>query len=158
MIRSKKELKEILDYERNNYLNTYGGSVYQKLLRVVKQTPEYFTWKYVRTLRKAGYYYSVRNKNVINAILYLFYCRRKNKLGRVLGIEMHECLCGKGLTIYHPNGIVINGFSEIGEHFVLRGNNCVGNDGIELDKCPKIGNHVRLGMGAKGDWRCPHWE
>ena len=86
---------------------------------------------------------------MINSILYLFFCRRKNKLGRVLGIEMHECLCEKGLTIYHLNGIVINGYSEIGEHFVLHGNNCVGNDGIELDKCPKIGNHVRLGMGAK---------
>ena len=42
MIQSKKELKEILDYVRKIYLNTYGESVYQKFLRVVKQTPEYF--------------------------------------------------------------------------------------------------------------------
>lgn len=42
MIQSQKELKEILDYVRKIYLNTYGESVYQKFLRVVKQTPEYF--------------------------------------------------------------------------------------------------------------------
>jgi serine O-acetyltransferase len=149
MIQTKHELREILDYEQNIFLNTYGKGTYQTFLRIVKQSPEYYTWKYIKALRKAGYYYSVRNKNPFYSLAYFLTCRKKNKLGRLLGIEMHECLCGKGLAIYHSNGIVINGFSQIGDNFVLHGNNCVGNDGILLDKCPIIGNNVRLGMGAK---------
>lgn len=149
LINSRAELKSILAYEKKIYQNFMGGGKYQAVLRCLKQHPDYYTWKYVKQLRKTGYYYANRKKNVFYAIAYFWNCRKKNTLGRKLGIEMHEGLCGKGLTIYHTQGIVISGMAQIGEDFVLHGNNCVGNDGITLDKCPTIGNHVRLGVGAK---------
>jgi serine O-acetyltransferase len=36
----------------------------------------------------------------------------------------------------------------IGQGFILHGDNCIGNDGI-TDECPKIGDNVELGVGAK---------
>ena len=30
----------------------------------------------------------------------------------------------------------------------MHGNNCIGNNGINLNKCPKIGNNVDIGYGA----------
>lgn len=148
MIRTRKELKDYLQYEKKIYSQTHGGGVYQQILNIVKSHPDYYTWKYVKLLRVTGFYYANRKKNIFYTIGYFWNCRRKNKLGRKLGIEMHESLCGKGLTIYHTQGIVINGMTEIGDNFILHGNNCIGTDGFSLD-CPKIGNNVRLGVGAK---------
>ncbi len=148
MIKTKQELKETLNYEKSIYDGYMGGGIYQKILRIIKAHPDYYTWKYVKILRITGYYYTKRKQNIVYAIMYLLYCRKKNKLGRKLGIELNEKNIGKGITIYHTQGIVINGTAEIGENLILHGNNCIGNNGITLES-PKIGNNVRLGVGAK---------
>lgn len=148
MIETKDDLKKILVYEKEIYREIMGRTTSERLLKAVKQHPDYYTYQYVKRLRIAGYYYTQRKKNILNAILYLWACKRKNQLGRKLGIEMNERSCGKGLTIFHTQGIVINGMCEIGDGLILHGNNCIGTDGI-TKKCPKIGNNVRLGVGAK---------
>lgn len=148
MIQTKKELQDILTYEKNIYSNFMGGGKYQAILRFIKSHPDYYTWKYVKLLRKTGYYYSNRNKNIFYSLCYFFFCRKKNILGRRLGIEMHERCCKKGLTIYHTQGIVVNGMCKIGKNFKLHGNNCLGTNGITSD-CPIIGDNVTLGVGAK---------
>lgn len=148
MIKSKNELQQIIVYEKNIYHNFMGGGHYQAFLRFIKSHPDYYTWKYVKLLRKTGYYYTNRKKNIWYSLIYFWLCRKKNKLGRKLGIEMHERCFGKGLTIYHTQGIVINGMSVIGENFKLHGNNCVGTDGI-TNACPIIGDNVTMGVGAK---------
>lgn len=148
MISSMDDLKETLSYEKQIYREIIGGSRYARLIKYIKAHPDVWTWKYIKTLRKAGYYYANRNKTLFAAFLYLYWCRKKNQLGRKLGIEMNESCCGKGLVIYHTQGIVVNGNTEIGEGLILHGNNCIGTDGITKD-CPKIGNNVRLGVGAK---------
>lgn len=145
---TKTELREVLEFEGKIYAEIMGSSKKQRLIKIVKCHPDYYTWRYVKSLRKAGYFYSNREKNLLMGLLYLWACRKKNKLGRKLGIEMNEKTCGKGLVIYHTQGIVVNGNTEIGEGLILHGNNCIGTDGITKD-CPVIGNHVRLGVGAK---------
>lgn len=146
MYESKKELKELLRYEKELNLGNLGK--YQVLLAVLKNHPRYVNWKYIRLLRLTGYYFTKRKKNIIYTILYFIYCRRKNNLGRKLGIEMNEKSFGKGLIIYHTFGTVVNGDSQIGENCKLHGNNCIGNSGYSKD-CPKLGNNIRLGVGAK---------
>ena len=79
--------------------------------------------------------------------MYFFARRRKNKLGRLLGIEMWENSFDRGLKIWHTGNIVINGKSQIGKNCILHGNNCIGNSGLS-SKCPRLGDNVRLGFGA----------
>lgn len=49
--------------------------------------------------------------------------------------------------IFHYN-VVINAGSIIGVNCHLHGDNCIGNDG-KTDECPRIGDNVSLGVGAK---------
>lgn len=137
MIRSRKDLYEIIECEKNIYLNK------EKNIKILTCDQQYITYKFLKALRKTEYYYNVKNK-----IMYALYRRKKNLIGLRLGIEMSENSIGKGAIIYHPNSIVINGYSKIGENCKFHGNNCVGNDGKSL-KSPVIGNNVRLGVGAK---------
>lgn len=145
MIHSKMELKEILRHEK--YL-IFEGSRYQYLLAVLKDHPNYEVWRYMKLLRKAGYYYTLRRNNIIRTLQYFYYTRKKNQLGRKLGIELNERTFGRGLIIYHTQGIVVNGCAVVGENCHLHGNNCIGTNGKTTD-CPVIGNNVILGVGAK---------
>jgi serine O-acetyltransferase len=146
MITSRSQLQKILTFEKQLYFGSMGS--YQVFLRIIKAHPDYFVWKYVRNLRIAGYFYTKRKKSPFHALIYFWYCRKKNLLGRKLGIEMNEKSCDKGLTIYHTQGIVVNGDAVIGENCKFHGNNCIGNNGLTLE-CPVVGNNVRLGVGAK---------
>ena len=80
--------------------------------------------------------------------MYLISCRLFNNRGEKLGVECGENVFGRNIQIFHSQGIVINGNAQIGDNCYLYGNNCVGNDGIS-NKCPVIGNNVRLCVGAK---------
>lgn len=148
MMNSRQTMKEILTYEKNMYWGNGKQGKYQYFLAMVKSHPNYQIWRYVKLLRKSGYYYNIRRKNLFCAGLYFLYCRRKNVLGRRLGIELNERTFQKGLLIYHTQGIVVNGLAEVGENCHLHGNNCIGTNGKTRD-CPKIGNNVTLGVGAK---------
>ena len=151
-IKTKKELKEILAYEKE--LNIGHLSKKDMLLYKIKGHPYSKTWKYIRLLRIAGYYNSNRKKNKLKYIGYLIACRRKNILGRKLGIELGECSFDKGLILYHTVGTVVNAESRIGKNCKLHGNNCIGNSGLDK-KCPVLGDNIRVGVGAKiiGDVR-----
>lgn len=141
------DYREWIMYEKQLYIDQVGGKK-QFILRKIKSHPDYFAWKYVKLLRKTRYHYEKRHDGIISMILYLWTCRRKNVLGRKLGIEMGEKCAGRGLLIYHTQGIVINGNVRIGENCRLHGNNCIGNDG-KSKAAPRIGNNVDIGVGAK---------
>lgn len=146
MIETKTRLKEILDYEKKLYVDDIEGE--KGIKAFIKSHPNYHVWKYVKLLRKTGYYYSSRRKNIFYLLKYFYFCRRKNILGRKLGIELNERTFDKGLIIYHTQGIVVNGLAVVGENCHLHGNNCIGTNGKTTD-CPVIGNNVTLGVGAK---------
>ena len=143
---TRSDLKEWLLYEHKLLWGEQSRKQY--ILEMLKCAPQYRIGRYMRYLRIAGYYYIKRNKNIAYAFLYLWFCRRKNILGKKLGIELEEYSFERGLTIYHTNGIVVNGFSRIGKNCKLHGNNCIGNNGLTAE-CPRLGDNVRLGVGAK---------
>lgn len=150
MIETKQQLKDILAYEKKLYWGDgqEKESVYQYILAFIKDHPNYRVWKYNVLLRKTGYYYTRRKKDPIGAVLYFWFCRKKNRLGRKLGIELNERTFDKGLIIYHTQGIVVNGRAIVGKNCHLHGNNCIGTDGKTFD-CPVLGDNVTLGVGAK---------
>lgn len=78
---------------------------------------------------------------------YAYYSWRVNILSQRLGIDIWHSSFGKGLLIYHSQGIVVNSLARIGKNCRLHGNNCIGNDGIH-DGCPVIGDNCELGVGA----------
>lgn len=88
------------------------------------------------------------SSNFLNNIKKIYYDRKRNKLGILLGYEIYSKEIGYGLCLYHNGPIVINKNSIIGNNCSLYGDNCIGNDGIS-DECPIIGDNVEIGVGAK---------
>jgi len=142
MISSKKQLRAVLKAEKRIYIPKECAFEH-----IVTADNRYKTYQFLRLLRKTEYYYNNRKK-LFYKILYILYRRRKNIIGRKLGLEISENTFDCGLIIYHPGNIVINGYSKIGKNCKLHGSNCIGNDGKSID-APVLGDNVRLGVGAK---------
>ncbi len=77
----------------------------------------------------------------------VYYERKKNRLGSRLGIEIGPNCFGKGLSIWHYGSRVVNPNGRVGENCVLRGANCIGNNGAS-NKTPVLGDNIELGYGA----------
>lgn len=142
MILTKAQLKQYLREEKERYLPKGDRAEW-----ILTSDNRYKVYQYVRLLRFTEYHYNNR-ANLFHKILYVWYRRRKNIAGRRLGIEIWENTFDIGLTIYHPDSIVINGAARIGKNAKLHGSNCIGNNGKD-HAAPVIGDNVRLGVGAK---------
>lgn len=143
---TKDELINNLNEERNIYRPK------QPYIRQIKNYLLYSRniqiWKYVKTLRLLEYYYSNRNNSFYCAFMNVVFARKFNKLGYKLGIELEKNVFESGLTIYHTQGIVVNGDAKVGKNCMLHGANVIGNMGNSF-KAPVLGDNVRLGVGAK---------
>lgn len=142
MIVTKDQLHNVLSCEKKEYLPSES-----LLENFLTSDNKFKIYRYMSALRKTEYHYNNR-KSLYHKFLYLFYRRKKNIMGRKLGIEISENSFDSGLVIYHPSGIVVNGYARIGKECKLHGNNCIGNNGLN-HKAPTLGNRVRLGVGAK---------
>lgn len=144
MISNKEQLKEYLLEEKEYYK---AKSKKDAIIRYITGDIINYIWKYQKTLRKTEYWYN-KKRTIISNIGYLYFRRKKNKIGIKLGIEMHENTFDKGLIIFHSGGNVINGYAKIGKNCKIHGNNCIGNNGI-TSLAPQIGDNVDIGVGAK---------
>lgn len=140
MIKTKKDLKEYLAYEKPLYPNSTAD--------ILTKDQRTYNWKYVKYLRKCEYYYNNRQKSVFNKIMYIWFRRKKNILGAKIGVEIWENSFDKGLVIHHNGSIVVNRDCRIGMNCELHGDNCLGNAG-EGRNCPTLGDNVNIGVGAK---------
>lgn len=150
MILSKNDLSEYMQCDMGFY---YEQNNRERLMYWLTNDPIFYIAKYIRYLRREEYYYNVR-KDFFGKICYLYFFRKKNILGNYLGIKIPKNCVGAGLTIYHHGEIIVNETAVIGKNCRLHGGNCIGNNGI-LDRSPKIGDGLDLGVGAKiiGDIR-----
>lgn len=142
MIFTKVQLKNVLKAERELYLPKEC-----RLQRIAEAENQAKIYSFVKLLRKTEYYYNTKNRG-LNRFLYAYFKRRKNILGRRLGLELWENTFDCGLRIEHCGNIVVNGHSRVGKNCILHGSNCIGNNGLS-SAAPKIGDNVRLGVGAK---------
>lgn len=149
----KRELNEWINKEES-YYNSIRYDKRNKIVSLLDCDNEILIKRYLKVLRKSEYYlnnsfYKTRKKkNILYDLKYLIILRKKYKLGRKLGFEIEPNCFGKGLTIYHAGGIIVNGNARIGQNCILHGQNVIGNNG-KNNKAPILGNNVRLGMGAK---------
>ena len=142
MITTKQQLKECLKLEREIYLPKAC-----RLERIIESENQSKIYSFIKLLRKTEYHYNQKGHG-LHKLLYAYYKRRKNILGRRLGLELWENTFECGLRIEHCGNIVVNGHSRVGKNCVLHGSNCIGNNGKSSD-APMLGDNVRLGVGAK---------
>ena len=102
MIRTKGDLKEFLKIEKE-LCYIYSSSWKNNLILNLTLGYDALIWKYIKYLRKSEY--CLNNKKRIG---YIFYERKKNKIGRYLGFSIPPNTFGKGLKIYHQGSIVVN--------------------------------------------------
>lgn len=149
MIKTKDDLKKVLQIEREIYL----GNKRKASELIFVNDKDWQIYQFQKALRHSEYHYNNR-EHIIHKILYAIYRRKKNTLGSRLGIEIWENTFGPGLRIWHAGSIVVNGYARIGNNCQLRGENCIGisRDG---SGAPIIGDNVIIGNGAKilGDVR-----
>ena len=141
-IKSKNELKSILRYEKDIYLPT---RIKERLLFIFTGNERYLFFKYLKHLRHEEYY---SGKGKLYLPLYLFYARKKNKLGNKINIKILPNFVDIGINIHHK-GLIINGY--VGKDCIFHGNNCIGNnirDESEPELLPSIKDRVDFGYGS----------
>lgn len=145
MINNKDELKRILKIEKNIYLQLgYKNNILSKILN----SEIAYIYSYIRLLRYDEYYENCK-KSIFSKVIHGFIRRKRNKLGLILGLNIPINTCDIGLTIYHSNGIIINSNAKIGKNCKFHGDNCIGNDGINDNIVPILGDNIDIGIGAK---------
>lgn len=133
-----------LDEDKKYYIS---GTTKEYVKKIVYNDHLMLIYKYIKFIRKEEYHYNNNNK-LISKFLYVYYIRKKNKLGNKLGFSIgHNCF-GPGLTIYHHGNIIINGFVKVGKNCKLHGDNCIGNNGFN-NETPVLGDNIDIGVGAK---------
>lgn len=145
MIKTKSDLKRYFSIERPKYVQNV---LMYRMINFLSYDKEVPIWKYQRLLRKTEYHCNNKQYSLWHKINYLYYRRKKNRLGTVLGIEIWENSFEEGLQIHHSGNIVVNGKARIGRNCQLHGSNCIGNNGKD-DEVPNIGDNVEIGVGAK---------
>lgn len=150
MIQTKKDLKRIINFERNWYRQYMFNSRSRRIMATLKNEPIKRILKWQIISRKADYYHyqSSLTKHFFSKFLYLYYVTIRNILGEKLGLEIDTRNISKGLVIYHFNNVINDG-AIIGENLHLHGCNVIGNAGNGDMRCPFIGNNVMMGAGAK---------
>lgn len=144
---NKKELKECLKADFKQTLKDV--SVQHILFSVFTASPAWKRWKFIKAMRLSSYHETLfRNKKLFHVLPMIWYLRKRNKYGNLLGFEIWGTKIGKGLTLYHNGPIVINRETVIGDFCKFHGDNCLGNDGITKD-CPILGNNIDIGVGVK---------
>ena len=143
MILNKEDLKNYI--EEDNWYYNKMFSKKDKLLLFLVRDPQYLIKKYKYHLRKEELFLNTPSKS--HAIFRLYHLKKKNVLGNKLGILVPPNTFGKGLTIMHHGSIIVNPDARIGDHCILHGNNCIGNNG-KTNAVPQIGNKLDLGIGA----------
>ena len=88
-----------------------------------------------------------RNKKALMMPIIIFHKLRYYILSKKLNISIPLNVTGPGLCIVHGN-ILINPKAKIGDFARIMGNVTVGVSSYN-SKCPRIGNYVFLGDGAK---------
>lgn len=136
MIRNKKDYHEYMEAdlsvqpESNNLLKRF---FLDDPVRIKKY------------LRKSEYYFNVR-KDFIGWIAYRYNLFRLRHLTRFYNSEIPLNVLGKGVIIWHPQRIIINGNAIIGSF-------CSLSSGVVIaqahDKSPIIGDYVELMIDSK---------
>ena len=100
-------------------------------------------WK--KCLRKCEYHHNI-SKNIYHRLAYFVYLFMLKRYDRRFCSEIPINVFGKGLLVWHPERIIINPESKVGDY-------CALSSGVVIaqahGECPTIGNHVELMIDSK---------
>lgn len=96
-------------------------------------------------LRKCEYHFNNRNQSFVHMFLYAAGYTRYLWLLRKTGSEIPLNVFGKGLVIWHMQGIIVNSEAKVGEYCSLSARCVIGQ---AHGRSPKIGDHVELMLNA----------
>lgn len=144
MVKAIEELKEYIKADNSWYHPTSWKA---KLIDRISSNNDLKLKKFLLFLRKSEYHLNNSKGSHYHTYLYWYYEGKKNRLGRKLGIEIYPNCFGKGLSIWHAGGIVVNPAVKAGENCTLHGGNCIGNKG-SINVNPVLGDNVDIGYGA----------
>lgn len=148
MIDDKNKLVACMKLEEKLYREIgYKGKIHA----IITQCEVGKIMNFMKVLRKDEFYTNTSCSSVIRKVIALYYRRKHNILGMKLGMSIPVNTFGKGLLIYHPQGIIVHKEARCGEFCKLHGCNCVGNSGKEKEfrNTPILGKNIDLGVGAK---------
>ena len=135
---TKDELKSVLKEEEDLYFTK--GKLSQKL--VYSKNARIFL--YQKFLRCEEYYGNTCHK-FVHKLLYIYYKRKKNRLGQQLGFDIPINCFDRGLRIYHVGNVVVNADARIGKNCRIFGNVCIG---VAPSGVPVIGDNCIFGYGS----------
>lgn len=148
MIENRKKLADCIEADRMANLGKKVISFEMKY----RSNNRYLVCRYLELLRKLEYvgYRRDNSKNKAEMILFAqlvkLLDRRRNCLGRILGLEIPENHVMPGVRIAHAN-VILNGY--VGENCIFHGNNVLGNKRTgEKKAIPRLGKNVDVGVGA----------
>ncbi len=144
MIRTKRDLAEYIASDNSWHVTNNRK---QRVIDAFTASPYHVLKKYLKYLRTYEYHLNNSKGSRFHTYMGFYYERKKNRLGSRLGIEIGPNCFGKGLSIWHYGSIVVNPNVRVGENCVLRGANCIGNNGAS-NKTPVLGDNIELGYGA----------
>lgn len=136
MIKTKKDLKEYIQYESTKY----GGKL--RLLGLILNSERDLLVYHQILLRKTEYYYNTNKK-----IRYFLYKAKLNKFQNKYAMHVPLNTCEKGLKIMHIGPILINRLAIVGSDCSLHINTGIVAGGM-TSNAPRLGNGVVVGMGA----------
>lgn len=138
MIKSKKELCNVLKLEKKNYNPTFFG----QLLSFFGLSEKNIIWRYQKYLRKWEYHY-----NLHHAIRSLLFKAKCLKLGYKYGFSISVNCFDAGLKIMHLGQILVNSNAHVGKNAVVHiGLKIVATGGIS--DSANIGNNCKFGVNA----------
>lgn len=152
MIKNCADLNYIIEYDKEVYSKYMFPTRKRRFWACLKNEPVWLILRWQIISRIADYYtYKLlHSPSLLDKFKYIYYVRKRNRLGTKLNLEIGTCNIGPGLLVYHfGGGSVVNGGSVIGKNCHLHGNNCIGNAGPHDLRCPIIGDNVMVGVGAK---------
>ncbi len=135
MIKSKEDYERYIKKEEENYRKSYSD--FTKELKDIL--------KYQKLYRKLEYYENCNKSPIIHFFLKHKFYRLSNKYGFSIPINTIE----EGLIIIHKGPIYINKHAKIGKNFRIHPMTTIGKNVGKNKSCPKIGNGVWLGPGAR---------
>lgn len=147
IIKTRTQLKEWLALDAVHY-TTQIQSFWKRLKYNLLAHPcmdQYYTWKYVKTLRYAEYHSN--NTSLLNKILRTKYLYMLKRLGYKTGFQIPPNVVGPGLNLPHYGVIIINDKCKIGRNSTLYSGVCIGWKKRGM-ACPRIGDDVFVGMGT----------
>ncbi len=150
MIESKRDLREWLHADSRNYQNVVRFKFNRFALSPISD--QVYIWKYIKTLRHVEYYLS--KNNLLFLMLRFWHLRKLRKYAYMTGFQIPPLTVGKGLTLWHMGGVVINGNARLGEKCTIHPDVVIGHKS-RGDGAPVIGNNVTIYSGARiiGDIR-----